>query len=806
VRVLRFDDSERTLQLSIHDVLDAGPPSGDLHLGGGWSGVMRMRAGVEVHATYQQSQMQADPAYAKEVRIAHRLVVRDWEVTIQGRMDGLVQEGDFWVVEEVKSSAFDGIRLDQLTLGDMPRAVLQLRLYLHVLGCRGQDAVGRLVIVSLVDGSQRVLHVEPDPSMGAFLAAQLEEILIRRESRVAWQARRQSAVVPMPHEQWREGQEAMAEDVAAALHRNHHVLLTAPTGIGKTAAVLTGALRVAAATDKRIFFATARTTQQLMVERTLRGFAQAGFPIHAVSIRARDKVCLNDVVACRPDCCAFAKGHHDRVRDGDLHSKLWREQSGVWTIPHPDEVVELSQTHQVCPFALTMELVKNADVVVGDYNYVFDPSRRLGPVAESPDEWILIVDEAHNLPDRAMGYASPVLDRDAIAIGLDALSRHPAYRACADLMQDVLRFVDAGIADLVAGEEARTLDDGIDATWLIDLARRFDELAPDYALLRWEQPVFSPVADRWIDVARAVHSVRETVHRAGAETVVIWRSGRRAGMQVLCRDASMLLGPVFNEVSATVAMSATLMPATFYQSMFGQSEARTEALDYPSPFDSENRRVLVVPTVSTEYRHRERDRDAIGALVSEAIGAVPGNVAVFFSSFALRDSVLPEIELGHRPLLVQERNMDEAARHTMLQTMAAGEGHVLLCVLGGIFAEGIDLPGDALLAAIVVGPALPPVGLERRLLSAWFDERYGHGFRYAYLVPGMARVVQAAGRVIRTPSDRGAIVLIGRRFLQRSYQAFFPPEWEAQRANDPAIALDGHWSEDGSVTEAGCGR
>ncbi len=145
--------------------------------------------------------------------------------------------------------------------------------------------------------------------------------------------------------------------------------------------------------------------------------------------------------------------------------------------------------------------------------------------------------------------------------------------------------------------------------------------------------------------------------------------------------------------------------------------------------------------------------------------------------------------------------MDEAARQVLLQTMSAGQGHVLLGVLGGIFSEGIDLPGDALLAAIVVGPALPPVGLERRLLSAWFEERYGHGFRYAYQVPGMARVVQAAGRVIRTPSDRGAIVLIGRRFLQRDYQAFFPQEWSPQRTNDPAAALAGHWERSGSVTE-----
>ncbi len=799
--MLRFNDAERTLTLSVHDVLDAGPPSGDLRLGGVWSSVARMRAGTAAHAQWQQGRMAMDPAYDKEVRIAHRVVVRGWEVMIQGRMDGLFMEADQWVVEEVKSSAFDGRRLSSISQEHMPRAVQQLRVYLHVILGRGQLAKGRLVLVSLVDGSQRVLEVDPDPDMAAFLESQLTEILLRHERVVAWQSRRRAAVVPVPHEAWREGQEDMVNAVETALHQGAHVLLTAPTGIGKTAAVLTAALRVAAATDRRIFFATARTTQQLLVEETLRAFAGKGFPLHAVSIRARDKVCLNEVVACRPDCCRFAAGHHDRVGERALQGELWREEAGVWTVPDPDTIVSLSEEHSVCPFALTMSLVQQADVVVGDYNYVFDPARRLGPLADAPDEWIVIVDEAHNLPDRAMGYGSPRLSRSTVAEAVEVLLGNGAYSACVDLMRDVLSFLDAGIADLHAKEEARTVADGVDMGWLQELARRFDALAIDYALLRWEQPVFEAGADLWVDVARGVHGMRESLDRAGDETVVIWRGGTNGGIRVLCRDPSVLLGPVFGDAGASVAMSATLMPPEFYSSMFGHPTDRTEVIAFDSPFDPQHRRVVVLPTVSTEYRHRDRDRDAMAALVSEAVGAVPGNVAVFFSSFVLRDSVLPLLSLGERPALIQERGMDEAARQVLLQTMSAGQGHVLLGVLGGIFSEGIDLPGDALLAAIVVGPALPPVGLERRLLSAWFEERYGHGFRYAYQVPGMARVVQAAGRVIRTPSDRGAIVLIGRRFLQRDYQAFFPQEWSPQRTNDPAAALAGHWERSGSVTE-----
>jgi DNA excision repair protein ERCC-2 len=206
--------------------------------------------------------------------------------------------------------------------------------------------------------------------------------------------------------------------------------------------------------------------------------------------------------------------------------------------------------------------------------------------------------------------------------------------------------------------------------------------------------------------------------------------------------------------------------------------------------------------VSTEYRKRDRDKAAIAAHVEAVIEAVPGNVAVFFSSFALRDMIASEMGLVGRPVIFQERNMEEGDRARVLQTLQRGEGHVLLGVLGGIFSEGIDLPGSGLLAAVIVGPALPAVGLERKLMSAWFQDKHGHGFRYAYQVPGMARVVQAAGRVIRSSDDVGAIVLVGRRFLQRDYQAFFPPDWVAERSQNPADRLAAFWPAKAVTSES----
>ena len=794
--------------MSVHDVVDAGPPTGHLSMAMAYSGRARMALGQAAHKIYQSHRTDEDGDFQAEVKVELRRMVGDWEVVITGRMDGVSREGDHWVVEEIKSSALGYDRLTSLSLSDLPDAVVQLQTYLYAMANNGQPAVGRLVLMSVADGTQRVIHVQPDPEFSAFLEAQLGWIIARRERRLAWLARRRGSEVPFSHGDWRPGQEALALDVEEVSDRGVHLLLNAPTGLGKTAGVLHGALRAAYRSDRRIFFATARTTQQRIVEDTVRRLAAEGLPIKAVSIRAREKACLNEVVACRPDCCRFANGHHDKVRQQGLTERLWSDEGGVIRVPSPDDVVTASQEAVVCPFALTMALCREADIVVGDYNYVFDPSRRIGSIADAPGDWIVVIDEAHNLPERARGYASPALHRSTVERAREGLLLDPAYVGCAELVDDLLDWMDGALELLPrGGEMAMSLDEGVNNTDVGRFAGRFDELGMDYALLKAERPVFED-GDAFIDVARAVGRMRSALERAGDETVAIWRAegGKEpAGLKLLCRDPAPVLGPAFDDLSATVAMSATLKPVDFYAAMFGLSASNTVFADFDSPFPPENRRVLVVGGVSTEYRHRARDKAAIAVQVEAAISAVPGNIAVFFSSFALRDEVAAEMGLLGRPVIFQERQMDETDRDRVLSTLARGENHVLMGVLGGIFSEGIDLPGAGLVAAVIVGPALPAVGLERKLMSAWYQERYDSGFQYAYQVPGMARVVQAAGRVIRTPEDVGAIVLIGQRFLRNDYASFFPEDWSPVRSGDLEIDLAGLWPEQERL-EANGGR
>lgn len=778
--MLRFDDHHRTLDLGVHDLLDAVPASGHLRLQAAWSARARMKAGQQVHTAWQGARAEQDEAFRREVVVRHRLLVLGWEVCIQGRLDGLSREGELLVVEELKSSALPGTRLEQSTVEHFPAWVRQLQLYLHFLGADGQPARGRLVVESLADGYRHLLDVPPDRETGAWLHGLLSELIRRREERLAWLHRRRLGPVPFAHADWRPGQQDLAREVEAALQQGRHLLLMAPTGYGKTAAILHAAIQVAWATDRRVFFATARTTQQRMAEESLRLMAERGLPLRAVSIRAREKICLNEVVACRPDACEHARDYHDKVRDQRLIARAWQGAA-----LDPDDVVALAGPARACPFALSMDLVAEADVVVADYNYAFDPSVRLEALGEAPEEWIVLVDEAHNLPDRAMGYVSPRLLLSTARQAVELLGRDPAFSGVARVAEDIVLFLEDGSELAASGEVALSLEDGLQARRVRRLAEDIDAVALDYVLLRFERPLVGPGdADPWLDCARAVLRLRAALDRAGEETVVIWRRQPRGEVELslLCRDPSSLLRPFMSGLAACALLSATLHPPEFYASLCGLDPERQRVARFASPFPPENLRIRLYPQVSTEYRHRGRDREATAALVSQCLQEVPGNVAVFFSSFALLDDLRPLLQTGDRPVLLQGRRMSEAERAQLLATMAQGEDHILLGVLGGIFAEGVDLPGAALTAAIIVGPALPMANLERRLLQDWYQQRYEEGYRYAWLVPAMARVVQAVGRIVRTPEDRGVAMLIDQRFLRRDYQEFFPDEWRPERS------------------------
>ncbi len=805
--MIQWDDQARTVTMAVHDLLDRAPGP-DAGLGGlAASPQARARLGQRAHQQWQSGREEQDPGFEREVSIRHLLVVREWTCVITGRIDGVSTEGDHLVVEELKSTMLDAQQLYALRRDQVCDWCQQLQLYLHFLGCRGEQVLGRLVLVSLVDGWRQVIHLPPEPGLGSWLQARLDWMVAAREDLLAHRRHRRSAPVPFAHDGYRAGQEGIVQACERSLGQGRHLLLSAPTGVGKTAAVLLGALRAAYAEDGLIFYATARTTQQHLVLDTLEAMRERGLVIRALGLRAKGRSCLAQQMDCHPERCPYAADVPEKLRTPELLDDLL-----ACGVLRPERVREAAEAAGVCPYQLSLELAERCDVVVGDYNYVFDPSVALRRWFGEPgvaESWLVLVDEAHHLPERARGWLSPSLDGRMVLRAHQELEQlGSGFAGHVELLEDLLELIEDAGEGLDAAFADGTCMVEADTQRLVELRGKADELALDYAIglqRRWRQGLPLPrapgvvgPADPYQLVCWELGRFVDRLAKAGEETVALYtpRPGVPGELALFCRDPSLYLGPLLEGLGGTVSLSGTLEPMDIHRVLLGLGQGSCDQLRVPCPFPPERQLTVVASRVSTRLRHRDRDRSLTAEIIERVVMAVPGNCAVLFSSFAMRDQLAALLDLPGRTRLSQQPDMGEAARRTLLDRLAGHEEapRVLLGVTGGIFGEGVDLPGRALLAMVVVGPALPAVGPRQELVRAWCQERWGNGFQMAYLVPGMTRVVQAAGRVIRSDRDQGAVVLVGQRFVQNEYAGFFPPHWQPRRSSRPWVDVAGFFA------------
>jgi DNA excision repair protein ERCC-2 len=778
---IRFDYSARTLWLSVGDLVAADAFPGSVSL----TPMLRQRAsmGRQVHIAHQAEQRTVQPSYRAEVTIQQQRIVDGYTVHIQGRIDGLYEAEEVLIVEEIKSLLVPEEQFPTITLGDYPAYEQQLTLYVHLLRQYHQRPVrGHLVLVNLANDQRQVLVVEPEPTRSeAVLVQSIRRLLSRCEARAlrAIQRRSQLKTLRFPFPTVRPYQEAMMEQVRLALRDQSCVLLSAPTGIGKTVAALYPALAYALREGLRVFFVTAKTTQQYLAVETLRQLAQQGVHFTAVHLRAKEKSCLNEVYFCHERVCAFAR---------DYGAKL--ERSGVvetlleLPIVGPETCAQAGRRYEVCPFELSLDVASEADVIIGDYNYVFDPGSYLRRFFQDApyDDCLLIIDEAHNLYARGRDYYSPVLRQRRVRQLLLHCAHEPArlFRDFAAFFQSLdslfpLLYSDALETPAIG---AQTLVDPPLAL-LADLRRQLEALMLDYVVYRRRSGPATG-GDPLQDFYYAFGRFCDVLALGGDEFSYLYQHAPDdAVFKVLCKDASRFLHERLSGFHSVVAMSATLTPFAFYQDVLGFPPERTFTAEFPSPFPAENRQILVIPDVSTTYRQRQREAPQIARIIGHIVAQRPGNYMVFFPSFEFLRLVRPWLPMTSDCLIEQTEAMDEAGRTAVLGSLQQHTAalQLVLAVQGGIFAEGVDYPGDVLIGVIIVGPGLPRMDAEQELIRAYYEEKYGSGFAYAYLYPGMTRVIQSAGRLIRSETDVGIIALLDKRFTYTNYAALFPVHW-----------------------------
>ncbi len=559
---------------------------------------------------------------------------------------------------------------------------------------------------------------------------------------------------------------------------------------------------------------TAKTTQQDMAASVLQLLNQdAAF--RSLRLRAKAKMCANDQLICHEEYCRFAKDYALKLQTSGVLGEIWQRHPAI----EPDDVFRAARAAEVCPFEVSLELAARAEVTVCDYNYAFDPYVSLPDFSPDQDlsDAVLVIDEVHNLVERGRAYYSPELSAGAArqaAVMLHQLGEPIHLRVaalCLKLATVIEETVHDCLDDLAGGDGGDDLPasggfgqgPGRDRAVEVPLPEElFWRLRPeldtafvDYLEHQRDHRSFraeDAFVELYFDVLRFLNGLAEA-DDAFSQFVELCRGDCR--VRVLCKDPSRFLGAVLNRAHAAIGLSATLSPPEFYTGLLGFAAGRTAFVEIPNPFPAANRRVVIDATVATAYRRRPANYDRIAERLAGFAEAVPGNCLALFPSYAFLAEVTGRMRLRNKRVFVQRQADTDKEREALLAILrAAVLGDVLLAaVAGGAFAEGVDYPGDMLRAVAVIGPCLPALTLERQLLKDYFETRFDRGFEYAFVVPGMTRVVQAAGRLIRSPDDTGIIALFDQRFLEGPYRKHLPADWlpgegPAALVGDPADA------------------
>ena len=836
--------------VQVRELVEFSLRRGDLGGERGFVGPDRALAGTRGHQRLQRSRPEG---YQKEVPAVHELEGDDLVLRIQGRIDGVLVSADEVLLEEIKTvqGRWDG-------LAD-PLHWAQAKVYgfIHTRERALEQITLRLTYLHLDTGE--VTEFRERFSLAElqvfFEAATVPYLEWMREWR-QWRQRRDISIrgLKFPFARYRLGQRDLAVAAYRVLAQGGRLFLEAPTGIGKTMSVLFPAVKALAEGKlERVFYLTARTVGRTVAEQAVHELRQAGLRLRTLTLTAKEKICQREGRACDPQACPLAVGYYDRLL-GAMRDALGREEI-------TRAVLEaVSAAHQVCPFELSLDLSVWVDTVICDYNYVFDPTVYLRRhFADEGGDYGFLVDEAHNLVDRAREMFSADLEskeiqevrralKDTLPWCAKALNRlNSALRklgAPASLGAeaaetneiaielDLFQVERAASAALPPGRRRRKEAVRCDlettspahvgvyqagevsdpAAWRLHasgvvigrelpahLLPLLDEvLAQAEVWLAQNQP--AEFRESLLQLYFRLRSFQRTAEAYDQRYVTLVATDGGVRVRLFCLDPSFLLRQALERGKAAIFFSATLTPMDYYRTLLGGSP-EDPVLQLASPFPPEHLSVLVQDRIRTQFKARAGTLVDVAQAIGALVAGRRGNYLVYLPSYQYLAAVQEQFQafFPEAPVLMQRPGMGESDREAFLSAFGVEHDRTLVgfAVMGGIFGEGIDLVGDRLIGAVIVGVGLPQLCVERDLIRDYFQEKSGAGFDYAYTFPGMNRVLQAIGRVIRSEMDRGVALLIDTRFAEPRYQQLFPAWWQAVRVRsvpEIATAVSGFWS------------
>ncbi len=716
-----------------------------------------MQDGVLGHKA-RQAILETDWETEKSLSLSLPLEDEEKTLVLRGRMDAFL-EGDCPVIEEIKLW-----QTSDPPDSPNPAHLAQAQVYGHMLMEERPGLSEVCIRVCYVRSSGETVRMFPLDMNREELREVFQNLYLPylRHLRLLWRhirARNASLEnLSFPFSPWRPGQRDMSVQVFTAIRQKKRLFASMPTGCGKTLAVLFPALKaLARGLTGQLFYLTARTTQQQAPMDALQLLSSPSLCLFSLILIAREKVCPEGGV-CSPDFCTRARGHFLRDQEAllDMLSlDVWRES----------DIRLVCERYHLCPFEFRLRLSEFSDLVICDYNYALDPRVRLVRIFETRRNLTLLFDEAHHLHERLRDMLSGTADGAFLTQMRREVRRcrgqkHPLYKA----LGKVIRLLKE-LRDEKTGEETVLPDRPEDL--LFPLKDLLDILGEFMGTFPWESP------QRVLQTLKDLYGLRRALEEDHDCAFLL--SGRQVPLlRARCLSGAAYFERMTRRLSGTICFSATFHPLPIQKMLLGGSE-EDACFEAPSPFDP-SRLLVLIRRVNTRYAERGRTAGAVAEAILSLVSSHPGKYLVFFPGFAYLNQVLPLLNI---PCQVQKSGMKEEERQFFLEPYRTGTDPVLsLCVLGGLFSEGIDLPGNCLDGVCIVGLGLPTVSPEQTCLQQYMEKQHGQGFLLASLLPGMQKVAQAGGRVIRREEDRGVILLLDDRYP--GCLNLLPPHWQVR--------------------------
>ncbi|MGL4738470.1 MAG: ATP-dependent DNA helicase [Cellulosilyticaceae bacterium] len=752
--------SHNKVNLSVRELVEFALRQGSIN-----ASVMSSNRALLGTLAHKKVQASMNEHYEKEVRLIHEELAGEITFIIEGRADGIIRDLVGVTVDEIKSTY---AKLSSIDEDYNPLHWAQAKCYAYFFALQnGLLEIGvRLTYYQLE--TKEIKHLTKSYTFGE-LEVFFKDLITRYAKWIKfymdWCIRRDATLKQLvfPFERYRKGQRELAVSVYKSIEAGNNLYVNAPTGIGKTISTLFPTLKAMGEGHvTKIFYLTAKTITRAVAEQAVYQLQTQQIALKTITLTAKDKICLCSERICTPDYCMYADGHFDRVEEA-LYDALTNQD--VFT---RDVVTAYAKKHKVCPFEFALDLAIYVDVVICDYNYVFDPQVALKRFLDS-ESYVLLVDEAHNLVDRAREmYSAKISKRQFLSAKSSLGKGYPKVREALNKLNQYLvevkhQYIER--AEVYISKEAPK-----------ELYTKLRQVVQsvDFYL---QQGQGSTLPADMIEAYFEAYQFGRIYELFDEQYITYgYEKGSEVVIKMFCIDPSVILKKIIDTYRGSIFFSATLLPIDYYKEMLGGVE--TLAIALPSPFDNERSKRLVGVDVSTRYKHRKMSYSQIIQYIHRVTVGKVGNYMIFFPSYEYMMTVHEQFTENYPQISVvlQQNEMKEEEREAFLEKFEENPQRTIVgfCVLGGIFSEGIDLKHDRLIGVMIVGVGLPKIGEERDLIKHYFDNKGKDGYHYAYTYPGINKVLQAAGRLIRTEEDEGIILFVDDRYQTPLYQSLMP--------------------------------